>query len=399
MMNSFCRHEECLWAVPLPPSIVNLFMARKERNPFFHSIFLFLPYIDDCFCVFTDPDSVNEFLSWLNAIHETITFTMEGESQHVYFLDTTVFHNEDDVLGVKPFVKPTDRNTYLHFRSFHTLQLRTNIPYGQFLHLKRNAPEDKYFRSHAKRLRLQFLNRVYPAAIVHEAEARALTRNRDSLFKQNKPVSIPTRVNWALDHSPRSMAISSIIKKHWHLISDIPGCELPPQIGYRKSTSLRSLLVHADVVSKKTGDSVPFSGHHKCGQCNICQLTILSREIHFPEKGFSHKLTSFSNCKTWLCVYLLECFCGKKYIGSTRRQLRVRIQEHISQIKYRVFEAPLTQHFVSQQHDPLDFRVVTLESLQPSHCDMNRLLLQREAFWIFCTLAPEGLNNDLSAFI
>lgn len=48
------------------PRITNLFMARleetfilnKEHNPYFNSIFLFLRYIDDYFCVFTDPQSM-----------------------------------------------------------------------------------------------------------------------------------------------------------------------------------------------------------------------------------------------------------------------------------------------------------------------------------------------------
>lgn len=181
---------------------------------FFNSIFLFLRYIDDCFCVFSDPDSTSGFLNWLNLLHETIVFTMEGYTNSVDFLDTTVYRNVHDTLGVKPFVKPTDHNTYLHFNSFHTRQLRTNIPYGQFLHLKRNATDNNDFLIHAERLCVQFLDRSYPAAIVCDAEMRAISRSRESLFIRSKSDQMPARVNWALDHSPRSMAISNIVKKH-----------------------------------------------------------------------------------------------------------------------------------------------------------------------------------------
>lgn len=182
-----------------------------------------------------------------------------------------------------------------------------------------------------------------------------------TLFTSSRSELVPTRVNWALDYSPRSMAISNIVRKYWHLISDTSGCELPPMIGYHKTKSLRSILAHSNVTSNIKSDLITITGHHKCGQCNICSLTTSSKEIHFPDKGFSHKLTSFSNCKTRICVYLLECFCGKRYIGSTRCQLHVRIQEHISRIKHHVHEAPLVQHFISQQHEPSDFRVVVLE--------------------------------------
>lgn len=282
---------------------------------------------------------MDQFFNWLNSLHETISFTFERDAHHVNFLDTTVYHNCNHELCVKPFVKPTDRNTYLHFRSFHTRQLRTNIPYGQFLHLKRNATNNEDFVHHAVRLQQQFTQRGYPKEVVLDAEVRATLRSRESLFKRSSVDHNLVRIHWALDHLPRSMTISRIIRKHWHLVSDVPGCESPPQIGYRRTRSLRSILIHADVSLKENCATTDILGHHKSGQCKICPLTTSSKEIHFPDKGFSHKLSSFSDCKTCFCVYLLVCFCGKKYIGSTKRQLRVRILEHVSHIKNKVIES------------------------------------------------------------
>lgn len=70
--------------------------------------------------------------------------------------------------------------------------------------------------------------RGYPPDIILDAESRAVLR--DTLFKRTQQDS--NRLNWAIDYSPKAMAISHIIKKHWHLISDVSGCELPPQIGF-----------------------------------------------------------------------------------------------------------------------------------------------------------------------
>lgn len=321
------------------PSIANLFMAHLEDNfilnsdvnPFFDSIFLFYRYMDDCFCIFRDPDSVGKFLDWLNNIHETISFTMEGDSHAVNFLDTTVFRNSDDVLCVKPYVKPTDCNTYLHYRSFHTKQLKNNIPYSQFLRLKRNVTNHEDFNLNADRLRKQFILRGYPSDIVLDAEARAHVQERKSLFKRPRSEVLNKRLHWAIHHSPRSLSISKIIKKYWSLVSDIPGCELPPQIGFRRTRSLRSILVHS-AVSLKLKIAADPVGHHRCGHCKICPLTTSVKVIDFVDKGFSHTLTIFSNCKTCFAVYPLTCVCGKRYIGSTVHQLRVCILEHISRI-------------------------------------------------------------------
>lgn len=83
-------------------------------------------------------------------------------------------------------------------------------------------------------------------------------------------------------------------------------------------------------------------------------------------------------------------------MGSTRRQLKVRIQEHILHIRKRVLEAPLIQRFIELQHSSTDLSCVVLEILKESatHTDLYRVLLQRKSFWIFRlrSLIPQGLN-------
>lgn len=149
---------------------------------------------------------------------------------------------------------------------------------------------------------------------------------------------------------------------------------------------------------------LPLFGHHKCGQCKICALTIQTKVLDFPDKGFSHFLTSFTNCKSCFCVYHLTCPCGKSSVGSTRHQLRVWILEHIFRIEHCVEDAPLVQHYIMEQHDSTAMTVCVLESIQPSiHCDAICLPLQKESYWIhrLDTLLPKGLNSefDLSMFL
>lgn len=113
---------------------------------------------------------------------------------------------------------------------------------------------------------------------------------------------------------------------------------------------------------------------------------------------FIHELKVFSNCQTKYVVYLLECACLLRYIGSTQRQLRVRIQEHIARIRNQVKEVPIVQHFLDKGHKADDLRVVVLEVVEAqSYRDRGKLLLQREAYWIFRleTVHPAGLSSEL----
>lgn len=68
------------------PRLANLFMAcmedefilNKHINPFRPNITMFWRFTDNCLCIFTDNTKTQDFLEWLNNIHSSIKFTMEG---------------------------------------------------------------------------------------------------------------------------------------------------------------------------------------------------------------------------------------------------------------------------------------------------------------------------------
>lgn len=223
---------------------------------------------------------------------------------------------------------------------------------------------------------------------------------------QQRQTTHTNRLHRAVDYTPRTEDILQILKNHWHILSDTLGCELFPCVGFRKTSSIRDLLVKAEFTSKPHIAATSPKGHFKCGQCSICPLAIETKYVDFPGKRFRHELLGFTNCKTCMCVYMLTCVCVLQYIGSTKHELRVRIQEHQSRIKHSVLKAPLVQHFWDKNHKFNYFNFVVLEkgSMQPcEHKDLYRLLLQQETFWIskLNTVMPNGLNLevDYSVFL
>ena len=115
--------------------------------------------------------------------------------------------------------------------------------------------------------------------------------------------------------------------------------------------------------------------------------------------GQKVKVKGRITCRTKYVVYLIKCPCGYCYVGKTKRELRTRITEHKSNIRTKDEKSPIARHFNSIGHDICTMRFQGIESVNPLKRggDRDRLLLQREAFWIHSlnTEYPKGLNEEL----
>lgn len=149
----------------------------------------------------------------------------------ILFLDTIVFKDSENRLQFNTFVNLTNKNSYFHYTSHHTLQLRNNIPFGQFLRLHRNSSQVGDFHHDSERLSKQFVERGYLAGVVRRA--RALHVDWKTLF-ENRPAQQDDRIHCALQFNPHSYAISRIIKKHWHIVKHLLQCAVSPLIGFKK---------------------------------------------------------------------------------------------------------------------------------------------------------------------
>ena len=126
---------------------------------------------------------------------------------------------------------------------------------------------------------------------------------------------------------------------------------------------------------------------------------IRGNSFSHPHSGKKHTIKSVITCRTKYVVYLLKCPCGLYYVGKTSRELRVRISEHKSTIRNKDDKSSVARHFMEAGHDICTLRFQGIESIVASRRggDRDRLLLQREAFWIheLATEYPLGLNEEL----
>lgn len=172
---------------------------------------------------------------WINSLSETITFTSSDDKNSVNFFNVVIFRASTNVIHVKPFRKPTDQNTYLHFRSFYPGHLKRNIQFGQFLFIKWNATDPEDYLQHGRIMANNFLERQCPKNVVSNAFMQARDIDRNSLL-QHKMLDSKNKTQrlWSdIDYIMYAASIRNIILKHWHVIKNLPGCSLPPLIGFK----------------------------------------------------------------------------------------------------------------------------------------------------------------------
>ena len=122
---------------PFAPNYANLFMGKFEMDFVYSSenvcLKCWFRYIDDVFFIFSGTVELNQFHEFLNSRLDSIRFTLEYNMSSISFLDVQVSRSTGQVLQTSVFWKPTDRNNFLHSKSYHPPSMKKSLPYSQFL--------------------------------------------------------------------------------------------------------------------------------------------------------------------------------------------------------------------------------------------------------------------------
>ncbi|XP_078509911.1 uncharacterized protein LOC144769621 [Lissotriton helveticus] len=378
------------------PSLACLCVSQFEEqhifnqvSPFYENISMWSRYIDDVFFIWTGPvDILMEFITWLNLGDDNLNFTSHLDNQSCEFLDLIIKHT-DGFLNVELFTKPTDRNTMLHFTSNHPPCQVNNIPFGQFLRLKRNCTTIQDFDKHAVALKSKFIDRGYPKRMVRHAYKRAKYYDRESLLKnKEKKDTNPQPIIFVTNFNQVSNKLKNIINRNWHSINNKQQERLPkPMFSFRRNRTIRNSLVHTYREVRTNNqpciDNAPLpTGTFPCSGCGNCKDIIRGSTI--TKQNVVIKPRSFMNCRTRNVIYLISCPCDLIYIGETSREVRTRMNEHRSAIRTDKKGAPLTEHWKKMKHDISDLKWCCLETvtINARGGDLNQKRKKREQYYM-----------------
>ncbi|XP_069464765.1 uncharacterized protein [Ambystoma mexicanum] len=385
------------------PSLAILFMAKFEKNfiyntinPWKDNIKQWRRYIDDVICLWEGTEhTLQNFFVWLNTCSIDIQFTMECSHTRINFLDLTIGHNQGR-LTCNTFRKPTDHNTLLHFQSDHPKHIKENLPYGQFLRLRRNCTDLHDFYHDAELLSNRLIERGYPRKLVSRSLKRARFTCRDSLLTPKTRVESQDQITCVITHGQHAFQVKQIIHKYWPIARLCLPDQQSPRFAFKRARNIREHLVHSLYTKRPPQSNLwnlrPLKGHHPCGSCSVCQFT--SKIQHFQVGYKTWTLKDISNCKTTQVVYCIECPCKLRYVGQTTRSVGTRISEHRSRIRCKNLTSPLVQHYMDKKHTTQDIKWWVLERVRNGPNIQGRLL-DLESRWIHrLDSVQQGLNEQ-----
>ncbi len=424
-LNNFTFNDEnylqikgCAMGSKCSSSYADIFMGKFENDKIYPLIngktSCYYRFRDDIFMIWTaGEESLKEFFNAINKVHSSIKFECKYSKKDVSFLDTTVTIERNGTLSTKLYRKPTDRNAYLHFNSYHPVKQKVNIPFGQFLRAKKICTSNDEAEISFKEIEAKFKIRGYPITHLKEQKRKAGLMNREELL-QEKNAEKGRKIPFTTIFNKHLPNINPIIEKHWHLLKTnpeiAPNFSEKPVLAFRRNKNLRDILgqthlsKNKKIVPKKTstGGSSQACLSRANNQC--CKQVISTKTFmsNVTKEVFHirHKL----NCRSRNCIYLGFCnLCeNTQYVGKSEPPANLRINTHRYDVK-SPNGGRFDKHFNLPGHDyNKNARYILIEQVKQSNMTkktIRQLLEEREDYWMtkLKTVTPNGMNDHLNS--
>ena len=291
VLNSFFIFDSKLYrqadglgmGLPLGPTFANIFMCAMEARwledcPFHFKPIFYKRYVDDVFLLFKDQSHIPQFLSYLNSKHQNIKFTCEMESDRTLpFLDCLI-SRKNNSFETSVYRKDSFTGLGMSFYSFIPFSFKLNsiktLIYRGY-HISSN-----YFNIHSEFdfLINFFKNNGFPKNLIL-SQIRKFLGKRDHVS-----ASSPDQTDNFYFTLPYFGAQSSKLKKDLSLIFCRYFKNIKVNLVFKNDFKINSFFNYKDKVSPEM-------------QANL--------------------------------VYKFSCErCSHGYVGSTRRNLYMRVAEH-----------------------------------------------------------------------
>ena len=246
---NYLQKKGCAMGTKCAPSYANVFMGWFEEKFIFSLLTnlsdFYLRFIDDIFLIWNSTKTeIDNFLKQFNERHPRIKFEYENSKTEINFLDTTVF-KVDNKLRTKLYVKPTDRQSYLHSKSECPNSTKKSIAYSQALRFNKICYNRSNLHNNCKRLLNTLTERGYNKTDTTTQISRAITIQRNEVLNKIKTSNVE-RLPVTATYSRTLPEIKTIIDKNWHILQIEPKLKEifaePPILAFKRNKNLRDML-------------------------------------------------------------------------------------------------------------------------------------------------------------
>ena len=126
-----------------------------------------------------------------------------------------------------------------------------------------------------------------------------------------------------------------------------------------------------------------------------CPYVERGKEVKIDEESI-WTINRKVSCDTFNCIYMIQCKknrCDERYIGQTKRLIKLRIAEHRGYVTNQVMNRATGSHFNLPGHSLADLKLTILEQVKYQDEDYRK---EREIYFInkFNTFY-QGINREM----
>ena len=166
-----------------------VFNTMTEERRFIELILFWKRFIDDILLLFKGTEAeCDNLVSWLNSIIPgLIKLKCDFGHDNLEFLDLRIMI-VGGRLETEIFVKPTNQQLYLDYKSNHPTHCKDAIVYSQALRVVQLCSQPNSTQQHLQRLSEKFENRGYPKNVLEKAFKKATAVPRKELIHGQRKV-------------------------------------------------------------------------------------------------------------------------------------------------------------------------------------------------------------------
>ena len=189
--------------------------------------------------------------------------------KEINFLDTAVF-KVDNKLRTKVYVKPTDRQSYLHKKSEHPNSTKTSIAYNQALRFSQICYNRSDLHNNCKRLINTLTKKGYNKTDTTTQINPVISIPRNELLNKIK-ISNTERFPLAVTYNRTLPDLKTIIDKNWNILQIEPKLkEIFAELQiltFKRNKNLRDTIGCKKIFDNKKNLNVKKFNKEKCQPC------------------------------------------------------------------------------------------------------------------------------------